>query len=524
MLKAFIASFRLRNTYKTNGIIYSLKSIPLVNKLLPNSLYASHVLKGFANIISIIFELFSIFLGKAIYMLFIYLAAINMKATPMDSFVHILTFFTIIGGLINNHIFNPTKDKYYAMFIMRMNPKKFTLANYTYFLLKMYIGLLIFSLIFGLLSGLDLITCIVIPLFVVIIKICITALSLYIKIKINKIENENKFNVFSWIAVIFLLGATFLPPIFGFAVSESLLVILTVLFIIPTIFALRYLYCFKYYKKIYKYLFNPKKFIIITKENINQMQHLAMKKKITGDYTSTSSKDGYKYFNELFMKRHAKLLTKSAKLITFIIIILFIAAVILLQIFKEANAKANETILTFLPYFLFVMYMINRGKVITQAMFMNCDYSMLNYRFYRQPKSILMLFIERLKYIIIINLFPAMVIAISLPILLYITGGTEQPLNYLLLFISIISMSIFFSVHNIVLYYLLQPYNVNLQMKSATYGIVNFFTYFMCYFAIGKHIPTLIFGTAVSAFCIIYAIIAVMIAYFFAPKTFKLRN
>src|SRR5690554_145915 len=345
MLKAFIASFRLRNTYKTNGIIYSLKSIPLVNKLLPNSLYASHVLKGFANIISIIFELFSIFLGKAIYMLFIYLAAINMKATPMDSFVHILTFFTIIGGLINNHIFNPTKDKYYAMFIMRMNPKKFTLANYTYFLLKMYIGLLIFSLIFGLLSGLDLITCIVIPLFVVIIKICITALSLYIKIKINKIENENKFNVFSWIAVIFLLGATFLPPIFGFAVSESLLVILTVLFIIPTIFALRYLYCFKYYKKIYKYLFNPKKFIIITKENINQMQHLAMKKKITGDYTSTSSKDGYKYFNELFMKRHAKLLTKSAKLITFIIIILFIAAVILLQIFKEANAKANETIL-----------------------------------------------------------------------------------------------------------------------------------------------------------------------------------
>lgn len=111
---------------------------------------------------------------------------------------------------------------------------------------------------------------------------------------------------------------------------------------------------------------------------------------------------------------------------------------------------------------------------------MNCDHSMLTYRFYRQPKAILSLFVERLKVIIVINLMPAFVIALGLPSLMFITGGTDKPINYFLLFISILAMSVFFSVHHIVLYYLLQPYNINLESKSFAYGIANFLTYFTC--------------------------------------------
>ena len=85
-------------------------------------------------------------------------------------------------------------------------------------------------------------------------------------------------------------------------------------------------------------------------------------------------------------------------------------------------------------------------------------------------------------------------------------------------------MSVFFSVHNMVLYYLLQPYNVNLETKSATFGIVNWITYIVCYAAIQFRAPTLIFGIAISAFSIIYAVVAFIIAYRLAPKTFKLRN
>ncbi|MCI2062535.1 MAG: hypothetical protein LKJ83_07155 [Eubacteriaceae bacterium] len=179
--------------------------------------------------------------------------------------------------------------------------------------------------------------------------------------------------------------------------------------------------------------------------------------------------------------------------------------------------------MTYLPYFLFVMYILNCGRTITQAMFMNCDHSMLAYRFYRQPKVILTLFIERLKYVILINLMPASVIALGLPMLLYLTGGTAEPLNYAVLFVSIMTMSVFFSVHSMVLYYLFQPYNVNLESRSAVYSIVNWVTYIICLLGIQVHLPTLWFGSAVSAFCIIYAAAAFVLAYRLAPRTFKLR-
>ena len=132
------------------------------------------------------------------------------------------------------------------------------------------------------------------------------------------------------------------------------------------------------------------------------------------------------------MKRHSKLLTKAGKLITLACIVLFSAVVALCFIFPDINDTLNGILHSYTPYLLFVMYMINRGTVITQAMFMNCDHSMLTYRFYRQPNAILSLFIERLKYILLINLIPASVIAVGFTSLLFNTGGTDQPINYLL--------------------------------------------------------------------------------------------
>ena len=124
MINAFITSFKLRNTYKTNSIIYSLKSIPLVKRILPDSLYASRGLKAFANVVSILLEIGSIFLGKALYLfLMVFMAAELMKNAKPDAFVHIFFFLTITGGLLNTHIFNPTKDKYYAMILMRMDAR-----------------------------------------------------------------------------------------------------------------------------------------------------------------------------------------------------------------------------------------------------------------------------------------------------------------------------------------------------------------------------------------------------------------
>ena len=84
-------------------------------------------------------------------------------------------------------------------------------------------------------------------------------------------------------------------------------------------------------------------------------------------------------------------------------------------------------------------------------------------------------------------------------------------------------MSIFFSVHNLVLYYLLQPYNIGMEMKSASFTIASLITYWVCYYISDIEVSSLTFGIIMIAFAIIYSLISLILVYKLAPKTFRLR-
>ena len=180
--------------------------------------------------------------------------------------------------------------------------------------------------------------------------------------------------------------------------------------------------------------------------------------------------------------------------------------------------------MSYLPYFAFVMYLINRGTGFTRALFINCDHSLLTYSFYKKPKQILQLFQIRLREIIKINLLPAAVIGCGLAVLLYASGGTENPLNYVALIVTILCMSIFFSVHYLTIYYLLQPYNAETQIKSGMYQVIMWITYMVCYIMIQIKMPTLVFGVMTIVFCVLYCIVASILVLKFAPKTFRIRT
>jgi hypothetical protein len=194
-------------------------------------------------------------------------------------------------------------------------------------------------------------------------------------------------------------------------------------------------------------------------------------------------------------------------------------------IFVPKETKGiNKYISNSLPYFVFVMYAVNRGMQFTQALFVNCDHSLLTYPFYKEPKSILTLFRIRLREIIKVNLLPAVVGGIGLASLLYLSGGTDNPINYGVIIVSICALSIFFSVHYLTIYYLLQPYNAGTEIKNGTYRLITIVTYLVCYWMIYLHVPTLTFGILTIVFCVVYIIAACLLVYKFAPKTFRIHS
>ena len=294
-----------------------------------------------------------------------------------------------------------------------------------------------------------------------------------------------------------------------------------ILTILISIVAIKYIFKFNKYREMYKKVLTGVTVNVTT--SANQIAKDTVLKQISIDKKLTSNKKGFAYFNDLFIKRHSKLLLKSAKKVAMISAIVIGIVILIITMNQELKQEINNIIMTYLPYFVFIMYLINRGESITRAMFMNSDHSMLTYAFYRKPTSILNLFKERLKSIILINLLPASIIGIGLSLILYASGGTDNNLNYLIIFISIIAISIFFSVHHLVIYYLLQPYNINSETKNTTYTIVNILTYVVCYYMIDLRLPTFYFGLATIVFACFYSVISLLLIYRLAPKTFKIR-
>lgn len=203
-----------------------------------------------------------------------------------------------------------------------------------------------------------------------------------------------------------------------------------------------------------------------------------------------------------------------------------ISILVLVLSLVVVNYNAGEYVLNFLyfhlAWFVIIMYFINRGAIVTQAMFYNCDHAMLTYNFYREPKVLLNLFKKRLITVIKINLVPALALAIGMSILLFLSGATLN-INYITIPVFIIILSIFFSVHYLAIYYLLQPYNKDMQVKKVSYSLVSILVYFVSYSIKDVVMSSVMFSIVGILFTLVYIVISLFLVYKIAPKTFKLN-
>lgn len=525
MNKTLRISFALRNTYRVNSILFSLKQMPIIKELLPSSLYSSRGLKAFANVLSVLWEVASAFIGKLMYMiLMVYGAGLLYEGLPQPGlFLHILLLLTIIGSFANTSLFNPTKAMYYAISLMRMDARQYTLINYAYYLIKVVAGFMPFAIALGAEVGLPVWQGALLPFCIAGMKLFVAAFTLWDYEKRGHGYNENKLNKYEWSLIGVMLVLAYGLPALGIvlpaAVSMALLMICIPLGILGAVKVIR----FSDYRALVRELLSGMTFQMDS-ASAAQIAKQTSEKRISADTSITSRRSGFEYLNDLFIKRHKKILWNSSKKISYVCALLTMGVLLALYLRPELKPMINDMVMTWLPYFVFIMYCLNRGTGFTQALFMNCDHSLLTYSFYKRPKFILRLFQIRLREIVKINAVPALVIGVGLALILFASGGTDAPLDYVVLIVSILCMSMFFSIHYLTVYYLLQPYNAGTELKSGTYKVIMAVTYLVCFYMMQLRMPILIFGAMTIAFCVLYGIVASILVYRFAPNTFRIRT
>lgn len=195
----------------------------------------------------------------------------------------------------------------------------------------------------------------------------------------------------------------------------------------------------------------------------------------------------------------------------------------------DFDPEAQDSIVAIL---MFVMYFVSFGKNIVQIAFANCDFAMLRYPFYRESRSIVASF--RFRFLKTLGYNAILGSALFGVILLASIGYFRDFYGTFLLTKAVVItiLALLFSFHDLFLYYLIQPFSEDMQVKSPLYQFIRGAFYMVIFQSLSIQeglnallgdrfqVNVILALLTVSA---LYVLIGFPVIYKWAPKTFKLR-
>lgn len=532
----------LRNTININGLLYGIRRLPIIGKHISDRIYGIWIIKLLALIFSVIKEIMVAFFGKLL--IFAALIAVTLLVSHLNDlskptiFLYGYVLISIAGSFLYN-LFAASTEVRYGVFLLGMDAKKYVTALFTYNAATIFAGYTLFGIPTALVAGVPWYIALLIPVSGVGFKAATVGIqmSLYSgKINAGK-KTDRKGRPLSiagnpnlLVLLVFLIcvaGGIASPLIIwdNMFYIPAIITVLSALALIPGFFLM---------KRFPYGLYRTALFAESTRSELVKAKATQNVKKSSVDQISetegiTTGVKGFRFLNDLFIKRHRRLLWGSVIKITVgTAIAIVLASVVIYVELKMLDGDPSEALIrglytTKLSSFPFILYFINRGARISQTMFANCDSSLLMFGFYKTPKSILTMFRLRIMSMVKLNLLPAFLLAAFGVVVLAITGGEDYRFQYLLTFLSIMLTSVFFSVHHLALYYLMQPYTSEYKIKSKGYNIVSATVYFVCWMLFNNNAPAKIFAPAAAVVTVIYIVVSCALVYKYAPKTFRIK-
>lgn len=520
-----------------NMALYYFRKIPVLNWLAPGSSYKNESLKKTLVFLSplaiLIFSVFRSLFNIGILALFALwgklIISIFKEMAYRDVFLNLALVVSILE--FSKCFFINNKDKsliYYNLF--KVDPRTIFIANHFINLpIKTLASFLALALV-GRLAGFSL----NLALSLAFLSYLASSIYNYINARLlaRKVLSESRLTKLGFLAVLLMLVA-FTAMVFFNISAEFLLenfyfklgmLVLGLLSLIGLMKFSDYSIILNDLSQDYQNIttYNDKKKEAIAKANKLKVEDFEASKAHLNKNLS-----GYKLLNELFFQRHRRHILKpiimKASILAVIVLILIVLPFIPIKGLQEEIpadygsllVKRLTGILPFVSYLLFV------NESIIRTMFANCDQALMQYGFYRRPKDLLKMFFLRLQKLVLWNslvLLPGLVFLILMNKVH--SAGLE---DCIILGVQFLALWVFFSVHTLFLYYIFQPYNDAQEAKSPIYFIINLAVYYVCYFTMQLGLEGPLIAPIFIGASLVYSILALVLVYKLAPKTFKVK-
>ena len=564
----------LRSIIGYNSLVFALKKTPVIGNLIPDKLYSTTFLKVIYWIFHVIVEVFKLFIGKIFGLGMIYLAAfllsdqyiehemvqgVSRSAMYGNLGLFIFLLYAFCGILIRVPYFNCTTEKEYLVFMLRMDAKKLNETLIWYDLAKLFIGYVMAG-IFAVITGAPFWLWLGIPVLALAVKflgIGLQILSFRFKSRLHKSLKISAVAYLIRLALV-LLAVPFLIVFIanGYFIPMPQMVIITVLTVIAGIWGLTMF--LKTDSNLHRRALHDN----ISKTEVkatSQYDNTKSFKKIKAKGTVKGDKKGFEYLNALFVKRHWTMLCMKPVIFTIIVaaVMILLSGEFIYGYYSRYGADncwnmVITNIINFFtfrgfsdallpvgndPAFEFFRYVAQSHLLAlmiplsisdnsfknTQAMFINCDNSLMTFSFFKQREKIIKLFDIRLKQLIKINIGPVVSLGLFADLILFVTGGQSYPGEYLVTILVGFMLSILTSVTWLALYYLFQPFTTSVVAKSGAYRITSIIIYSVASILVWVPLVSYILAPVLLVFTAGYVFFLRNRVYKLAPKTWKIK-
>ena len=564
----------LRSIIGYNSLVFALKKTPVIGSLIPDKLYSTTFLKVIYWVFHIIIETFKLFIGKIFGLGMIYLAAfllsdqyiehelgMGMSRSAIYGTLGLFFFlvYALCGILIRVPYFNCTTEKEYLVFMLRMDAKKLNDTLIYYDLAKLFIGYVIAGL-FAVITCAPFWLWLGIPFLALLIKF------LGIGLQIMGFKVRTKFHrslKISAIAYLIRLSVVLLAiPFFIVFVANGYFIPVIPLVIVTGLIAAAGIWGFTVFLKSDTNIHRRALHDNISRPEIkttSQYDNTKSFKKIKAKGTVKGDKKGFDYLNALFVKRHWTMLCMKPVVFTIIIaaiLILLIGEFIYGYYTRFGSDNCWNMVLTnlvnmvtfrgyddaLLPlgtesafqFFRYVAQSHLLGMMIplsiadnsfktTQAMFINCDNSLMTFSFFKQREKIIKLFDIRLKQLIRLNIGPVIACGLSANLMLFASGGQSYPGEYLVTILVAFLLSVLTSVTWLSLYYLFQPFTTSVIAKGGAYRITSIIIYSVAAIIVWVPMVSYILAPVLLVVTAAYVFFMRKMVYKHAPNTWRIK-
>lgn len=525
--------FNVRASINANVFLYYFKRIPLIGRLVPSRIYADISLKRNVSIVASVFRAIFKFIGKALFIGILSVLAVILIEKNIGlryaAYLNVFFFLNAIGSFITSFIFETDRNKYICIRLMHMNARNYIVSTLLLHELVDFISFLPSVLIATVFMGGTLAQGFLLA--VMLLALSLTAETFFLLIYSGTGVMLSKKSAYVVCSFVLCLAAAYIPVLMhrplilsGMLFHPAFLLLLLLLLGCSLAGILKYgkyhelamesLKASDYSVDVDKVVSKAKFSDVAVREK--EFKHADL------DTNRLENKTGFAYLNAIFFRRHRRILVRPIIVRLVIIVILFVAAVV------ASTYQPNVKVLVsrpdaILPVFVFIMYLSSLGERVCKAMFYNCDISLLRYSFYREKNAVLSNFKVRLRRVAVLNLIIAFAIIAAVFGLTLVFGSNWAVIDTVAFALSILFLSLFFSVHYLFLYYVFQPYTTELGMKNPFYNGINYGVYFLCFFCMKIKSPPSYFTLIVLASTCLYIVVALILVYRYAPKTFRVK-